>query len=48
MENKERKLVDNVEALENEMALTRLKNKSLRCACCRYTVRSPNALRAAV
>ena len=31
-----------------EIALTRRKNLSLRCACCRYAVRSPNALRAAV
>ncbi len=30
-----------------EIALTRRKNLSLRCACCRYAVRSPNALRAA-
>ena len=32
----------------DEIALTRRKNLSLRCACCRYAVRSPNALRAAV
>ena len=31
-----------------EIALSRRKNLSLRCACCRYAVRSPNALRAAV
>ena len=30
-----------------EIALSRRKNLSLRCACCRYAVRSPNALRAA-
>ena len=30
-----------------EIALSRRKNSSLRCACCRYAVRSPNALRAA-
>ena len=36
------------EALENEIALTRRKNLSLHFACYRYSVRSPNALRAAL
>ena len=36
------------ETLENEIALSRLKSKSFRCAFCRYTVRRQNALRAAV
>ena len=36
------------EALENEIALTRRKNLSLHFACYRYSVRSQNALRAAL
>ena len=36
------------EALGYEIALTRRKNLSLHFACYRYSVRSPNALRAAV
>ena len=36
------------ETPENEIALTRRKNLSLHFACYRYSVRSPNALRAAL